>query len=932
MKVPVILIILLAGLLLNGQPAWEENTLIEESHYKYLWESASKDEVLYYTWVEEVGSGYNIKTQGVRVDQSNIWAEPVSQEISYGFPESVLICLGEDGSTFLYWKNDALPDSMECFLQKISSDGELLWGTEGIEIETMLYQFGFLSDNTGGLYCHSLYNDQELNWHLDADGEIVTGWENGIILGDLYRSVLAVSDAGNLAIFKRVTEIDEPGWYFQIVTGDGSFQYPGEGIFCGEYDYYNSGMIILESDEYLLAWEYDDNVFGNKILNNGEFLYPEPLILGNTGEGDHFYRIVQQGDDCYLCLYDNDTGTFKVMQFDEAWQMTGTCVDLPYTGYMCYSQIKPDGNILLGVRDPVVIRLIEYNAEGVLVSPPEGWLSFDGSDEYAISNDSQGDTYITREIIDDKGQSDFKAQIYDPDSAPVFEDDGFLICENKQLEPYDCQIFALPDKIVYCWYEWKNDKRMYKVQYLDNDGNPLLEDEGVTIIYRDVYQGYFTVLLKEENSMLLLEHIREDFITEYTRIHRIIFDDEPWLEWGEDGIEIEEINYNNVEAVKREDGSYLLYWQDNGHSRGQLIVDGETVLPDNYDLGLEGGNIISIKGDYCTYYTSYNIYLTRWNDLLEPVWDSPVWLTGRNYFEANSFEYIVGSNLVKYWISHECDQMQNYCWRLKKQVITPEGEKLLGNFAIPVYEDAEVEIRDFCYVEELDQIILICGGDGIFMMKYMSMEGDILSPEYFTFEDLGGDWVLDLYSEHGYLLAKTLLQEEYVNSIGLCVFDFAGNAIAGLPGPEFHIPDQSFSEIISDDRGIYYAWAEWHHEGNYYQAANGRDVYAQKIDFTANGVNDEQLAKITSTLGIYPNPFNPEVNISWQITKVDQDAGLSIYNIKGQKVREFEVSAKKGQITWDGRDTASQQCASGIYLIRMQNGSEKQTAKVLMLK
>ncbi len=933
MRIQVILIILFAGLLLSAQPLWDEDILLAESHYKYWWGSASREEVLYYTWAEESEAGYAIKTQGVGADQSYIWTEPVSQEISNGFPDNVQICAGEDGSVFLYWTNYILPDDMECCLQKISSDGVLLWGAEGSEIELITYQVRFISDNTGGLYFYTQYGNPVLFWHINGSGEIVAGWENGIALGEGNRTEHAVTASGELAIFTWVTEIDEPGRYFQILGGDGSYLYPGEGIYCGDCDSNSAGMIGLATDEYLLAWVYEGNVRGNKLLNNGEFLYPESLYLGNPGDGDHLYKLVYLAGNCYLCLNDSDLETFRFWQYDEAWQSLGTSEDLSYTGILVYNQIKPNGNIMLGDRDYPWFRLIEYNEAGELISPPEeGWLRFDNYNEYFLSGDSEGNTFVTREIIDETGQSDFKAQIFDLESETVFEGEGLLICENKQLEPGNCQIIAMPEKIAYCWNASKNDKIMYKVQYLDNEGNPLLEEEGMTILCRDGSQEEYRVLLKEESSMLLLENYRVGFAEVYTRIHRIVFDDEPWLEWGEDGIVIAGMNWNDVEAVKCEDGSYLLYWQDAGFSRGQLIVDGETVLPDNYDLGLSNGVILSITGDYCTFSSGYGIYLTRWNDNFEPVWDSPVWLAGSTYFEENSFEYIADGDLVKYWISYEGDQMQNYTWRLKKQIITPEGEKLLGVYAPGIYENAEVQIRDFCYIEELDQIILIHGSENAFFMKYMSMEGEILSSEFFTFEDLGGRGVIEIYSEHGYLMVKTAIKEDEGTEMGLCVFDFEGNAVEGLPGAEFYIPDDYFAEIISDDRGIYYAWSEIHLDESYYPMGNGKDIYAQKIDFFANGVEGEQLTQVTSALGIYPNPFNLEVNIRWQLANIISDAGLSIYNIKGQKVREFEVTARNGQITWDGRDASQQQCGSGIYLIRLQNGSEEQTAKVLMLK
>jgi Secretion system C-terminal sorting domain len=931
MKHLILLMLICVGMLLNAQPAWDEDTLIVESHYQYWWDSVSGDEVLYYTWAEETEAGFVIKTQGVGVDQSNIWVEPVCQDINIGFPREIKVSLGDDGSLFLYWTNYVVADTLSGYLQKISSEGELLWGADGTEIEFFTYQLEFLSDNAGGLYCHSQYGNLVYFWHFDASGEIVAGWENGIILGERELEYI-VTSSGELAVFKQVTEIDVRSRYFQMVGTDGSYLYPGEGIYCGLCDTDSGGILSLDDNEYMLAWVTEGSVRGNKLLNNGELLYPASISLGEHGDGEHFQEISYQNNTCYLCLNDRDQEIFRVIQFDETWQMVVSGVDFAYEGNLVYSQIKPEGNIMLVEREQYWNRLIEYNEAGVLLSPPEGWLYFNAEYEYNISSDGLGDTYITREIIDEKGQSDFKGQIYNPQSEAIFADEGFLICENKQLRSRNCQIIALSEKIAYCWYELSEGKITYKVQYLDMEGIPLLEHEGLEILSRGGSYGEYRVLLKEENSLLLLEYIRESLTDNYTRIHRIILDDEPWLEWGEAGIEIAGMNRNDVEAVKREDNSYLLHWRNGLEgSRGQLIVDGEQMLPEDYDLGLNDGTIISIMGDYCTFSSGYDIYLTRWNNWLASEWLSPVWLTGRNYFEANSFDHIAEGNLVKYWISYEGDQMQNFCWYLKKQIITPEGEKLLGTYADVIYEDAELEIRDFCYIEELDQIILICSESSYFM-KYMSMAGEILSTEYFSFADLGDRGVLELFSEHGYLLVKTGLKRDTGTEMGICVFDFEGNAIQDLPGPDFFIPDNYFSEIIADERGIYYAWAEMHANESYYLTNHGKDIYAQKIDFPANEIEEVQLPKVTSILKTYPNPFNPSVKIRWQLAEIDEDSKLAVFNIKGQKVREYNVNSKAGHVTWDGKDTSQQQCASGVYLLRLKNGLEEKAAKVLMLK
>lgn len=96
----------------------------------------------------------------------------------------------------------------------------------------------------------------------------------------------------------------------------------------------------------------------------------------------------------------------------------------------------------------------------------------------------------------------------------------------------------------------------------------------------------------------------------------------------------------------------------------------------------------------------------------------------------------------------------------------------------------------------------------------------------------------------------------------------------------------------------------------------------------------ESIPQITKLIGNFPNPFNPETTILFNLA----DAGevkLEIFNIKGQKVRSFRVDYAGGgeqQIVWDGRDEKGRCAGSGVYLYRLIFGDTVQQSKMLLLK
>ena len=84
----------------------------------------------------------------------------------------------------------------------------------------------------------------------------------------------------------------------------------------------------------------------------------------------------------------------------------------------------------------------------------------------------------------------------------------------------------------------------------------------------------------------------------------------------------------------------------------------------------------------------------------------------------------------------------------------------------------------------------------------------------------------------------------------------------------------------------------------------------------------------------YPNPFNPETTISYELTSPETVA-CSIYNVNGQLVKSLVngyQSAGKHHITWNGTNADGQPVPSGIYIYRLQAGESVQTLQMILTK
>ena len=84
----------------------------------------------------------------------------------------------------------------------------------------------------------------------------------------------------------------------------------------------------------------------------------------------------------------------------------------------------------------------------------------------------------------------------------------------------------------------------------------------------------------------------------------------------------------------------------------------------------------------------------------------------------------------------------------------------------------------------------------------------------------------------------------------------------------------------------------------------------------------------------YPNPFNPETTIAFQVIP-NQDFFLTVYNILGQKVKQFQFSTKNQnhyKVKWNGTNEIGKKVSSGIYFYELRSDSFVDRKKMILIK
>ncbi|MHB9031088.1 MAG: TolB family protein, partial [Candidatus Latescibacterota bacterium] len=87
--------------------------------------------------------------------------------------------------------------------------------------------------------------------------------------------------------------------------------------------------------------------------------------------------------------------------------------------------------------------------------------------------------------------------------------------------------------------------------------------------------------------------------------------------------------------------------------------------------------------------------------------------------------------------------------------------------------------------------------------------------------------------------------------------------------------------------------------------------------------------------GNYPNPFNPSTTIGFSLDSPGK-VSLTVFSLSGQKVRDLVsgISMPPGahEVVWNGRDESGKAVSSGVYFIRLTQGSRMATRKMAFMK
>ncbi len=120
---------------------------------------------------------------------------------------------------------------------------------------------------------------------------------------------------------------------------------------------------------------------------------------------------------------------------------------------------------------------------------------------------------------------------------------------------------------------------------------------------------------------------------------------------------------------------------------------------------------------------------------------------------------------------------------------------------------------------------------------------------------------------------------------------------------------------------------------------DGSNIFKQGITNLEKLLETITVPKKTMLLANYPNPFNPETWIPYQLSE-SAEVVLHIYAADGQQVRKLKLGHQPAGIYqsrnraafWDGKNETGESVASGIYFYMFTTGKFTATRRMLLVK
>ncbi|MCD4818585.1 MAG: T9SS type A sorting domain-containing protein [Candidatus Cloacimonetes bacterium] len=929
------------GILVNGEINRQEDIVVID---------AGNNELIV-AWVdfrhEDAGDIY---AQKIGSDGSLLWdVAGVPLCLADDIQISLNIVTDDDGGAYVIWLDSRNSGGEDIYGTHITHEGSIAtgWVEDGspiVDVGGSQNQHTFWEDGQGGaivvwhderdpdnenLYMQRIGNDGSLLWNID--GTLVSNASNS-----QEKAKIKPDGNDNFYIVWRDRRNENDGdIYAQYIDINGNTLWAEDvSVFTGAGIQRNPRSTVTTDGKLVVTWEdgrndaYYKDIYAQKIDSNGSLLWGAEGIAICTEENNQMNPRISA---------DNNSGSWII------WD-DGRTLGHPHEN-IYLQHINSNGEILLENNGKLVC-----GAEGEQFSP-------------LVKSNSDGFLYV---IWGDKrtGSTGMYTQIYNPSGEETLPDDN-IIYYGLDGDARDFMILENDNNPIVIWKDTRNSSIAHQIfiQVLSENSTLLLEKNGKAITTMTGYdQEYLSATTYPGSNIIatVWEEIRGDNSQIYAQAVNL----EAHSLWDSNAIAVGDFTYQQESpkiTVIENNGSYDFYvgWSD---------------FRDNWDYGImaqkineagelqwnESGIVISdLSGDdtledivgscYIWKNQSWpdtNIYAKMVDENGETAegWlDDGLIVCSDSLLLQNAKGLLVPEGIFIAWQDRRNnDQFDIYGQLVSNtgeiqwqengvQLVSASEDQYIGNFLfdeealIMLWEDFRNTPNTDIYIQKYDMNgnfqwtengNVVIDRDLTQTFPYMVKNGEY----YLTF------WEDYYQGEESALFAQAIKTNgEYISDPG-----WGNDGLLICDAIKKQNKPMAVSNANGDD--TYVIWEDTRSSGK----TDIYNIFAQRVRTDGVSTDENTVNPVNFSLKNYPNPFNPETTISFELaTKYAENTELCVYNIKGQKVKTLlneKLEAGNHKITWNGKDKNEKIVASGIYFYKLKTGRFTSTKKMILMK
>ncbi len=841
-----------------------------------------------------------------------------------------------DNNFFIYWREENLLK-----IKKISEEGSDLWNSclnipildysnriiDGMQIVDDEESVYLLVNYQSDVYEEVLVsyqidvinnNPQEINQNIIYEAEGLSSFTGALTSdGITYMWLQADEDKIFIKISETIHEINgqvaystQPGWKVKeckILELNGD-----KTLYClvGKYyESYNEGF----SDIYIY----------NEVTESTSEVFTNQILIDVQRISDNEFLSVTMSDSLYFTRYDavgDIISSVSQEHYCHGWSQD-------WISYQPY--IKSVDCRLENGEYKIAIGFIGVSSD--IVTPSTDYNSKLGIYSYNLANDQ------TSAVLGDLGNftenrislyvcmGDTRASLLNKcyqDNDSSYNQYFLDYNQNSQVSHNTYQIALtsisyLREMNSFIWNG--NSRVIMKVN------NSLLENEindiGEIIMenYQETNSPMYILENFSENNYVLLYAYNYDYFDDFG-VTEVTYDVRAKFYKDNGSISIEDMpcESNLQSYLDIEDGDGL--WMTPFYSSSFQIRRIENgVLQDPIDSWFEYGNILMVKNNYLIKNGDHQFLITKINDFgsITEGWtldgysfteEYDINIRNKEIFKYQNrliFSYLTGANYKILDVNPE-DLAQTTSYVFPCTYINEKNDFIIGNKFYNIHNyDSQITIS--CY--DIDN----------------------------NFAEVWQESVAENVRDYDIKVVNNRFVVAYTQGtegserVYLRTISFLGNSDQYEEG--YALPlnlDSQYDPTISvlDDNTIFVNRIE-------NNSADNPGVYCDLIDlsyFVPN--NTENVSPLTFTATNYPNPFNPETTISYNLTKAGVTK-VEVFNLKGQLVKTLvnEVQAQGNQkVIWKGNNNQDKQVSSGIYLYKIKSTGGVISGKMVLMK